>query len=69
MSIGVEPGGCGGLEPPWIRRWPIDAIQIIGLSPPRTPKLPKDFEKFGAPASEGKKYERQMNSQVVCKML
>ena len=33
--IGAEPGGgWGGSSPPCNRRWPIDAIQILGLSPP-----------------------------------
>ena len=47
-TIAAEPGGLK-FPSPWNRRWPIDAIQILGLSPPRTPKLPLDFEKFGAP--------------------
>ena len=46
--------GCwGGSIPPWIRRWPIDAIQNLRSSPPGTPKLSLDFEKFGAPVSYG----------------
>ena len=48
LAIGAEPGGAGGSSPPWNRRWPIDAIQNLGLTPPRTPKLTFDFEKFGA---------------------
>ena len=59
MIIGANPGGgLGGSSAPWIRRWPIDEIQKLGLSPPSNPEIVLRFRKVRRPVYDNTVHPR-----------